>query len=213
MLNDLDNALLYGKKCFEIAENLDNKEFELYTLSTIADAFYHKGELDKALGFYEKALDLKINEKIKSRIYSDIALIYSKEGNFEEAINYSQKAIEIDKKYSNYRGLVIDLLNLGEIYRQAGNFSEAEFFLLAGLNEAKELNNEFWEATAYFDLDKFYMNKYEKSSNFSDIIYAKEYLTKAHYLYESTDDKAKVMELLERVNAIINSEFELKKSE
>jgi tetratricopeptide (TPR) repeat protein len=52
--------------------------------------------LDKALGYYEESLRLK-QTKRKRLPFTTILLIYDKKGDYQKAVEYFQKAIEITK--------------------------------------------------------------------------------------------------------------------
>jgi tetratricopeptide (TPR) repeat protein len=45
-------------------------------LNNIAGIYLNKGELDKALGYYEESLRLQTDEKEKATTYNNIAIIY-----------------------------------------------------------------------------------------------------------------------------------------
>jgi tetratricopeptide (TPR) repeat protein len=64
----------------------------------------NKGELDKALGYYEESLRLETDEKEKATTYNNIALIYDRKGDYQKAVEYFQKAIEISERYGYYHG-------------------------------------------------------------------------------------------------------------
>ncbi|RMH06669.1 MAG: hypothetical protein D6699_02120 [Aquificota bacterium] len=53
--DDLDNALLYHSKSLSLAKKLGDKEAEAIQLNNIAYVFVKKGELNKALRYYEES--------------------------------------------------------------------------------------------------------------------------------------------------------------
>jgi tetratricopeptide (TPR) repeat protein len=69
--------------------------------------------LDKALGYYEESLRLQTDEKEKAPTYNNIALIYDKKGNYQKAVEYFKKAIEIGERYGDYHGVSSGNLTLG----------------------------------------------------------------------------------------------------
>jgi uncharacterized membrane protein/Flp pilus assembly protein TadD len=128
-IGNLDDAILYFMKSLISAKELNNIDIQATILNNIANVYYSKRELDKALSYYEKSLNLKANEKDKASTYNNIANIYSVKGDYQKAIQYLQKAIEIDEKYGNYHGVFIDKLNLGETYRRIKDYENAEKYL------------------------------------------------------------------------------------
>ncbi|MBA2124550.1 hypothetical protein B9J78_06440 [bacterium Unc6] len=51
---------------------------------------------------------------------------YKKAGDYQKAISYLKKAIEIAERYGNYHGLAQYLLNLGDTYRRTKDFIRTE---------------------------------------------------------------------------------------
>ncbi|ODA44122.1 TPR repeat protein [Thermodesulfovibrio sp. N1] len=199
-MGDLDNALLYNNRSLNLSKELGNKIVEATMLNNIAEIFKKKGEPDKALSYYEESLKLKRDEKDKAATYNNIATIYSEKGDFKKAIDYFKKAVEIDERYGNYHGLAKILLNLGDTYRRAGDFYNAEIYLSDGLKKIKKLNDKYWEAYAYECLGWLYKDKKDKQT-------AKDYLTKAYNLYKSIGAES------DATNALLSlMELEQKKS-
>jgi tetratricopeptide (TPR) repeat protein len=83
----LDDALLYYDRSLNLAKDLGNTDMQAFALHNIAMIYDDKGELDKALSYYEKSLSLTTNEKDKAVIYSNIASIYSEEGDHQKLSN------------------------------------------------------------------------------------------------------------------------------
>jgi tetratricopeptide (TPR) repeat protein len=104
---------------------LGTKNEEATALNNIALIYDKKGELDKALDYYEQSLRLK-SEKEKAPTYNNIALIYNQKGDHKKAIGYLTKAIEISERVGDYHETAMMILNLGETYRGAKDFSKAE---------------------------------------------------------------------------------------
>jgi tetratricopeptide (TPR) repeat protein len=103
--------------------------------------------LDKALSYYEESLRLKTDEKEKAPTYNNIALIYDKKGNYQKAVEYLKKAIEIGERYGDYHGVSMWKLNLGNTYRKMKDYEKAEKYILEGLEGVKKVGDKYWEAT------------------------------------------------------------------
>lgn len=179
---NLDKALFYDSKYLSLSRKLGNKREEATALNNIALIYNRKGKLDKALDFYEQSLKLT-PEKERAPTYNNIALIYNQKGDYKKAVEYLTKAIEIGTRVGDYHGAAIGMLNLGDTYRQAKDFSKAEENLNEGLKRILKVGDKYWEAVAY----KYLGWLYEDMGN---IKLAKDYLTKAHELYNSIGAKA-----------------------
>ncbi|MBX0312300.1 MAG: tetratricopeptide repeat protein, partial [Sulfurihydrogenibium sp.] len=75
-----DDALLYYNKSLNLAKELNNTDIQAAVLKSIADIYNNKGELDKALSYYEKYLSLEKNEEKRKDTYEKIATIYTSMG-------------------------------------------------------------------------------------------------------------------------------------
>jgi len=174
----LDDALVYYVASLILAKDLGNTDMQATLLNNIANVFYSKGELDKALSYFEESLSLKTNEKDKAVTYNNISTIYYYKGDYRRSVEYSQKAIEIDEKYGDYHGVSKHKLNLGDTYRKMKDYENAEKYLSEGLEGVKKVGDKYWEAYGYWYFGLLYRDKEDKKT-------AKEYFTRAYNLFKS----------------------------
>jgi len=174
----LDDALVYYVASLILAKDLGNTDMQATLLNNIANVFYSKGELDKALSYFEESLSLKTNEKDKAVTYNNISTIYYYKGDYRRSVEYSQKAIEIGEKYGDYHGVSKHKLNLGDTYRKMKDYENAEKYLSEGLEGVKKVGDKYWEAYGYWYFGLLYRDKGDKKT-------AKEYFTRAYNLFKS----------------------------
>ncbi|MDI9562412.1 MAG: tetratricopeptide repeat protein [Pseudomonadota bacterium] len=186
---DLDNAIMFNSRYMSLARELGDTREVATALNNLAVNYSEKGDLDKALEYYEEALRLKTDEVDKAPTYDNIAAIYAKKGDYQRAVKYLEKSIEIKKKYGDYHGLACSLLNFGDTYRQMKDFDKGLAKLLEGLAMIKKAGDKFWEACAYRYIGWLYMDKGDKTS-------AKTNLFEAYNLYKSIGAKAGVADVL-----------------
>ena len=92
----------------------------------IANQYYQADEYEKALEFYQKAIDDSIDDKrVLIEIYENIANIYKDRFTFsslKKALEYQIKAVEISEKVldKNHPDLATSYNNLSMIYRDLG---------------------------------------------------------------------------------------------
>jgi len=177
-MGNLDDSFLYYNRSLSLAKDLGNTDMQADLLNNIAVIYNKKGELDKALSYFEESLSLKTNEKDKVAIYNNIALIYSKKGDYQKAVEYFQKAIEINEKYGDYHQASQSKLSLGVIYREMKDYENAEKYLSEGLEGVKKVGDKNWEVVGYWDFGLLYRDKGDKKT-------AKEYFTRAYNLFKS----------------------------
>lgn len=81
-----------------------------------------------------------------SRIYHYLGVVYRKGGRYQEAIDYSRRALHLEKN------ILEPLLNLGIVYEQMGDFRQADATfaeaLRTGLNDSVDLYNN-WGIVAF----------------------------------------------------------------
>jgi tetratricopeptide (TPR) repeat protein len=187
-----DKALSYFKQSLRIAKSFKDQKINVdypvsSILTNIAIYFDDKGELDKALDYYKEydgdlkkdEKNLEKDEKLKSNIYFSIGYKYYNDDNYQKAIEYFRKSIEIDEKYKKYLDLAASKVHLGNSYRMIKDYENAEKYLLEGAEDAKKAGNKFWEAYSYWMLGKLYKDKGDKKA-------AKEYFTRAYNIFASS---------------------------
>ena len=176
----LEDALLYFSRSLSLARDMGNKSMQASALNNIAGIYKDKGELDKALDYYEESLRLKTDEKEKATTYNNIAIIYGNKGDYQKAVEYFQKAIETSERYGDYHGASMRKLNLGEVYRRMKDYENAEKYLLEGLEGVKKVGDKYWEAMGYKYFGMLYRDKGDKKT-------AKEYYARAYDLFKSIE--------------------------
>jgi len=191
----LDDALLYYSRSLSLARDIGDKGMQAAVLNNIAVIYYAKGELEKALGYYEESLRLETDEKEKAPTYNNIANIYDKRGDYKKAVEYLKKAIEIEERYGDYHGASIGKLNLGNTYRKMKDYEKAEKYLLEGLQGVKKVGDKYWEAHGYKYLGLLYRDKGDKKT-------AKDYLTRAYNLFKSIGAESDAEEVLSYIQEL-----------
>jgi tetratricopeptide (TPR) repeat protein len=195
-----DDALVYYNKSLNLAKDLNNKNMQGIVLKNIADVYYYdKKEFDKALDYYEKSLkNLQTNKSSKAAIYTNAAFIYKKKGDYQKAVKYFQKAIEIDEEYESYDSVSINKLNIGNVYREMGDYSNAEKYLLEVVGDTIKRRNRWLEARSYRYLGWLYRDKGDKKA-------AKDYYNRAYNLFKDMLLDSEAEEVLNDLKAIEES--------
>ena len=134
-------------------KNLSNhntpEEIEGAILNNIGQAWKQKGEYDKALSYYEKAL--AIGKKLYGDKHPDIAtrynnmgLAYDSKGEYDKAISYYEKALTIDKKFNGeeHPKIATYYNNIGLAYDSKGEYDKAISYYEKALAIDKKFNGE-----------------------------------------------------------------------
>lgn len=81
-------------------------------------------------------------ERILSEAYNNIGYYYQVQSEFDKAIRYYLKCIELDKKNKNLDGLSINANNIGMIYNYKGEIEKSLKFFLLSLKFDEYLKND-----------------------------------------------------------------------
>ena len=137
---ELEQALCAWNHLLERTKDKD-KEWEAIARGNIGLVYKIKGELDKALEYYEKAW--KLNEELgrKEGMAADlgnIGIVYRIKGELDKALEYYEKAWKLNEELGRKEGMAADLGNIGNVYRIKGELDKA----LEYLKKAWKLNEE-----------------------------------------------------------------------
>jgi tetratricopeptide (TPR) repeat protein len=85
------------------------------------------GQSDKAQQVYEILLEQETEESGKAPIYHQLGWTKYNQGEYQEAIRFYEKALEISKKAlpPNHPDLAASYNNIGEVYKHMGDYSKA----------------------------------------------------------------------------------------
>ncbi|WP_025742735.1 CHAT domain-containing protein [Aquimarina pacifica] len=122
-------SLIPAQKALEISNSYLNKNHleKAIALDNIGGYYRYKPDLDKALSYYNQALDIKKqgnNNTALSRSYSFIGYVYLKKNKLHEATMWFQKIIAIDSSECNPY-LAHSYGDLASIAQIQGNYKES----------------------------------------------------------------------------------------
>lgn len=137
----LENALL----AIQVFERMNLREELSLAYNSLAEAYYNTNQIDKALEFNYKALNVRTqlqdNAGIKNST-KNIALLYSERKEHRKAIEYFEKVLNLlDTENDNdLRGEILP--RIGEEYLQFREYEKAAEYLLEGLKYNRSTQNE-----------------------------------------------------------------------
>jgi tetratricopeptide (TPR) repeat protein len=85
------------------------------------------GQLEKAQQVYETLLKQETEESVKVAIYNQLGMVKGSLGEYQEAITFFEKSLEIAEKNlpSDHPDLASSHNNIGVVYQNMGNYSKA----------------------------------------------------------------------------------------
>ncbi|CAF3904094.1 unnamed protein product [Adineta steineri] len=134
------------------------------------------GKFDKAEELYNVLLEQTSDENEKAFYYNQLGYVKDDQGDYEKAIWYYEKALEICQKTlpSNHPSLATSYNNIGSVYSKMGEYSKALSFYEKAL--------EIWQKTLpsnHPDLASSYNNKGNVYDNMGEYSKALSYYEKA----------------------------------
>ncbi len=175
----LKNLLILKNSKIENNQTIKfNKEIAKTYLS-IGSSFYRNSNRDSAKFYYLKVdgfTDLNNeNQETKALSYINLSGIYEQDSIFDKAINYAEKAIEINRKINFKLNQASAKNNLGNIYLSMGDFEKAKEIYNEGINlikNDKSPNAIRYKAKLYYNLAWAMRNlKDYKAYDFQEISY------------------------------------------
>ncbi len=147
-IGETEQALQQYDRALTLARELGNSDQEATELSNVATIFKGRGQLDQALEYYEKAVELRSEAKNAST-YNNIGLLYAQKGENQKCVDFLKRSIAIQENNGNYHDQAKTLLNLGSVYREMKLYAEANEVLFSGLDKVRKIKDSYWEAVAH----------------------------------------------------------------
>lgn len=112
-------------------------------------AFASQGKLEDAIEEYQKILSYCRDSShlhVKSETFTQIGQLLGKQGDYDRALGYLQRAIGAYRRLDDTAGTCKALRNLGVIYVELGEFEEAEVTLEEAISLARTLGESILQA-------------------------------------------------------------------
>lgn len=173
----LENAYHYAVEC-------NNAELKAGILVRKGAVHHSKGNHTQALELFYNALAF-INEEqfplAVSSCYNDIASTLTRVERLDEAEEYYNKAIALNRLHGNKRGLMRNVSDYGVLHFRRGNYELSLQYHLEALAYALEFGLIYSQGVSYSNLAAVYYNLRDLSQSI-------EYLKKSLDIYERNND-------------------------
>ncbi len=125
---EYDKALKFGKRSLEVLENMGSC-YKVKSLLNLGNIYLDIKDYDKTQDYYEMALRCpgltRSNTEYLAKVYNNMAVLASREGKFNEAIEYYNKSLTIKEANRDYQGMVNTFWNIAVLYEKKSMFDEA----------------------------------------------------------------------------------------
>lgn len=189
-----DEALSYFMEGLKIAIEENNTDLVDTFLFSTATALGRKRAFDELRGIIEDILERNPKMHVPS-VYNNLAIAYYGLGDYDKAIYYYNKALEMAEEYQDFSNIFLVKINLGRLYTKIGDYTNAEKYLLEALKDVKKIEDKYLKAGGYATLGMLYKDKGDKKT-------AKKLLNRASTFYKSAGAKEMVKKILKIVREL-----------
>jgi tetratricopeptide (TPR) repeat protein len=131
-LGDDRLASEYSDKAWKYSEDKRTEEAQFERVLAQGAYAYNHGDFERALRYYRDALDLalrldqsKFTSKDVVEACSALGDVYSALNLSRKAMEYYQRALDLNKGMNNHGRIIVDLGNIGDLHRKMGRETEA----------------------------------------------------------------------------------------
>ena len=159
-LQDYQRSTVEYKKALLIYKEMDNKLAIATILSNIANNFSAQLNFKKSLEYNFKSLTIYEEEGSDGILIplTNIAVVYASQNEYDKALGYYSKVIELDRKENNMEGIAITNMFISNLYNKTKSYDKAFEFIDESINIFQGNGNDFRLSEAYQGKAKIYFN-------------------------------------------------------
>jgi tetratricopeptide (TPR) repeat protein len=176
------DALASYENSLNIAKSEKNEKYIRADYDFIGDVHRQNNDLNAALASYQSGAKLAMNDNERAESFELLASTFKALGQYDAAIEYQVKAIQMQKISGTLDQFADSTLALGQIYIASKDYSNADKYLSKFAQFAKENGGVYYEAKA-----KLYLAQCKAESG--DAAAAKALLADASRLAKSINAK------------------------
>lgn len=143
--NNPDSAFYYAELQYDFALEKKHKNFQALALNTQGDYYLLKGDPDKSLDIFNRALKLseEINDtKIKVISLGNISRVFQTKGDLEKSLDYNLQVLSISEEIQDSTGIGKSLGDIGENYARKGNLKSGLEYLIRSKKIFEKLDDK-----------------------------------------------------------------------
>lgn len=124
---NLDSSLFYGSKAYKEFSKLDDPKGLSQAATSVAVAYHYLNIWDSAEHYYKEALSIReaINSTRIASSLNNLGVVFMDQEDYEEAIKYYIKAMEVRQLSNDTIGVALTKVNLGLIFKKQGIYDKA----------------------------------------------------------------------------------------
>ena len=171
-------AVKFHKQALELARKAKNLEFEVKSLNYLGVVYRRTSSIQIAMDYNQQALVLaeKVkdpSENLKRSInvsYNCIGNLYKLLKQYDQAIFYFKKSLNLEAELKNIRGIAVNHQNIGECLEEQGKLMEALENYRTSLNFDEQIDNDKGRVICKTSIAQIYLkqNQIEDAANLLD---------------------------------------------
>lgn len=185
-LSEFKKALDLHQAALELAQRINNKEFEVLSLNMIGVVYRRTDAIKTALDYNQRALEVAESIENPSRhikrninvALNSIGNLYKTLGQYDLAIAQFQRALELEGRLDNKLGLAINSQNIGDCLEQKGDLDGALIQYQKALALNEEIYNDYGTVFSKNGIAQVYLKRNKFQEAFSLLEQLKEPVSK-----------------------------------
>ncbi len=141
-------AMQYGQAALAWARRETSRQNLATALHNLAGLTYVRGSVAMAQALYLESIPLNPDLSERSASLNNLGLLLQAQGDRAAAEKWLQEAIALNRAEGHFHHLGKHLLNLGNLYREAARFDDAEAMLDEGAALIGRAGDQYWLAVA-----------------------------------------------------------------
>jgi two-component sensor histidine kinase len=163
--SDPNTALGYSREILDFSKKIGFQEGIGYGHLSIGGLYNRLGIHEKAIAELKTAAVMFVKAKDESSLskaYAELGIVFSKLGNFPEAMYYNLASLKIVERQDDVFAIASSQINIGILYKQHGDYDKAMQYYNAALETTKKLKTEdanYVQGYAYNSIGQTYLKQ------------------------------------------------------
>ncbi|MDO7136281.1 tetratricopeptide repeat-containing sensor histidine kinase [Algibacter lectus] len=163
-IGEQDDAIFYFIKANLKARAINDTALTLYSYSELAKEYMYKDEYAKSLKTFLTGIEIakdSQNDKWLPILYINISVLYSLQKEYEQAVSFLKKALDVNERNDDQRLTGIILSNLAFSYIEIGNIENAKEPVNKAITIFEDLEQNSWLTYVYEIKGTIFLKKNE----------------------------------------------------
>ncbi|MGB6152374.1 MAG: tetratricopeptide repeat protein [Pricia sp.] len=162
-----DAAIDLHLEALAVSEKADNLDMRVYSLNNLGVVYRRIFSIRTAMDYNQEALELaetvenpsvSLKRSINVSINS-IGNLYLMLNQYDEAIVYFERSVELESELGNTLGLAVNYQNIGKCYEEKGNLNQALEKYLASLDYNEQIDNDMGRVICKTSIAQIYLKQ------------------------------------------------------